>query len=202
MDKGYAAWAARWRVPLGFTLAAAYLVFSQPTRSRLLWGGSIALLGVAMRGWAAGFLEKNQSLATDGPYRYTRNPLYLGSALTGIGLATAGGSVVMLLAFAGLFLLVYGPVMRREEHLLRQKFGAVYEGYRANVPRLVPGRPRSSESPIRIGAVERGDGVSGQAGPAAGERFEWARYRKNREYEAALGFAAALAFLVLKMWLR
>ena len=181
MDKGYAAWAARWRVPLGFTLAAAYLVFSQPTRSGLFGGGSLALLGVAVRGWAAGFLEKNQSLATGGPYRYTRNPLYLGSALTGIGLATAGGSVVMLLAFAGLFLLVYGPVMRREEHLLRQKFGAVYDGYAASVPRLVPGRA---------------------AGPAGGERFDWARYRRNHEYEAALGFAAALVFLVMKMWLR
>jgi len=181
MDKGYAAWAARWRVPLGFALAVAYLVFSQPARPLLVAGGGVALVGLAVRGWAAGFLDKNQSLATSGPYRYTRHPLYLGSALTGIGLATAGGSVEMMLAFAGLFLLVYGPVMRREENLLRQKFGAAYDGYAASVPRLVPGRP---------------------VGPASGESFHWARYRKNREYEAALGFAAALVFLVLKMWLR
>jgi protein-S-isoprenylcysteine O-methyltransferase Ste14 len=181
MDKGYAAWAARWRVPLGFALAVAYLVFSQPTRPLLLAGGSIALLGLAVRGWAAGFLDKHKYLATSGPYRYTRNPLYLGSTLTGTGLATAGSSLVMMLAFAGLFLVVYGPVMRREEHLLREKFGAVYDGYAASVPRLVPGR---------------------RAGPASGDRFNWARYRKNREYEAALGFAAAFVFLVLKMWLR
>jgi len=181
MDKGYAAWAARWRVPLGFVLAIAYLVFSQPTWPLLLAGGSIALLGLVVRGWAAGVLEKNQSLATSGPYRYTRNPLYLGSALTGTGLAIAGSSVVMMLAFAALFLIVYGPVMGREEHLLRQRFGAVYDGYAASVPRFIPGR---------------------QAGPASSDGFEWTRYRKNHEYEAALGFAAALAFLVLKMWLR
>jgi protein-S-isoprenylcysteine O-methyltransferase Ste14 len=181
MDKGYAAWAARWRVPLGFALALAYLVFSQPTQPLLLAGGAIALLGLMVRGWAAGFLEKNQSLATSGPYRYTRNPLYLGSFLTGVGLATAGSSAVLMLAFAGLFLIIYGPVMRREEYLLRQKFGAVYDGYAASVPRFIPGR---------------------QAGPASAERFDWARYRKNREYEAALGFSAALVFLVLKMWLR
>jgi protein-S-isoprenylcysteine O-methyltransferase Ste14 len=181
MDKSYAAWAARWRVPLGFALAVAYLVFSQPTRLLLVAGGGVALLGLAVRSWAAGFLVKNQSLATSGPYRYTRNPLYLGSALTGVGLAIAGGSVVMILAFAGLFLLVYGPVIRREEQLLRQRFGAVYEGYAASVPLLLPWR---------------------RAGPASGESFDWARYRKNREYEAALGFAAALAFLVLKMRLR
>lgn len=189
MDKGYAAWAARWRVPIGFALAVAYLVFSQPTRPLLLAGCGIALLGLVVRGVAAGFLEKNQSLATSGPYRYTRNPLYLGSALTGIGLATAGSSAVMMVAFAGLFLIVYGPVMRREEDLLRQKFGVAYDRYAASVPRFVPGRPRP-------------DGVSGQAGPASGERFDWARYRRNREYEAALGFAGALAFLILKMWLR
>jgi protein-S-isoprenylcysteine O-methyltransferase Ste14 len=181
MDKGYAAWAARWRVPLGFALAAAYLVFSQPSRPLLFAGGSIALLGVLVRGWAAGFLEKNRSLTTSGPYRYTRNPLYLGSALTGIGLATAGNSAVMMLAFVGFFLVVYGPVMRREEYLLRQKFGAVFDDYAASVPRFAPGR---------------------QAAPAPGESFSWARYRKNREYEAALGFAAALVFLVLKIWLR
>jgi protein-S-isoprenylcysteine O-methyltransferase Ste14 len=189
MVKGYAAWAARWRVPLGFALGFAYLVFSQPTQARLVAGVAVALLGLALRGWAAGFLEKNQSLATHGPYRYTRNPLYLGSALTGLGLAIAGGSVLMMLALASLFLLVYGPVMRREEHLLRQKFGAAFDGYAASVALLLPRRPRPG-------------GVSGQAIPASGRRFCWARYRKNREYEAALGFGAALVFLILKMRLR
>ena len=181
MDKGYAAWATQWRVPLGFSLAVAYLVFSQPTRFLLVLGGSMALLGLVVRGWAAGFLDKNRQLTTSGPYRYSRNPLYLGSALTGLGLATAGGSVLMMLAFAGLFLLVYVPVMFREEFFLRQKFGAAYNRYAGSVPLLLPGR---------------------RAGPASSQSFGWARYRKNREYEAALGFAAALAFLVLKMWLR
>ncbi len=189
MDKEYAAWAARWRVPLGFALGFAYLVFSQPTEARLVAGVAVALLGLVVRGWAAGFLDKNQSLATGGPYRYTRNPLYLGSALTGLGMAIAGGSVAIILAFAGLFLLVYGPVMHREEQFLRQKFGAIYDGYSASVPLFLPGRARP-------------DGVSGQAGAVSGGRFHWARYRKNREYEAALGFGAALVFLIVKMRLR
>ena len=181
IDKGYGALAARWRVPLGFVLVIAYLVFCQPTERRLMAGSGVALLGLMVRGWAAGFLDKNQSLATGGPYRYTRNPLYLGSALMGVGLAIAGGSALMVLAFTALFLLVYGPVIRREERTLRQKFGAEYGNYAASVPLLLPGR---------------------RAGPARGERFGWARYRKNREYEALLGFAASLAFLALKMWLR
>jgi len=179
--KAYAAWAARWRVPLGFALGFAYLIVSQLTERRLVAGVAVALLGLVVRGWAAGFLDKNHSLATGGPYRYTRNPLYLGSALTGVGLAIAGGSVVMMLALASLFLLVYGPVIWREEHFLRQKFGAAYEGYSASVPLLLPGR---------------------HPGPASGQSFRWERYRKNREYEAALGLSAALVFLILKMWLR
>jgi len=52
MDEGYAAWAARWRVPLGFALAVAYLVFCQPTRPLLVAGGGVALLGLVVRGWA------------------------------------------------------------------------------------------------------------------------------------------------------
>ncbi len=181
MDRDYAAWAARWRVPMGFVLGAAYLVFSQPTLPLLAAGGGLASLGLVVRGWAAGILEKNLNLATGGPYRYSRNPLYLGTALTGLGLGIAGGSALMMLAFAGLFLLVYWPVIRREESYLRQKFGAVYDEYAALVPLLVPGR---------------------RVGPASDARFAWSRYRRNREYEAVLGFVAALLFLVLKLRLR
>jgi len=168
-------------VPLGFALGFAYLIVSQPTERRLVAGVAVALLGLVVRGWAAGFLDKDHSLATGGPYRYTRNPLYLGSALTGVGLAIAGGSVAIMLALASLFLLVYGPVMRREERFLRQKFGAAYEGYSASVPLLLPAR---------------------HPGPASSQSFRWERYRMNREYEAALGLSAALVFLILKMRFR
>lgn len=181
MDRDYSAWAARWRVPLGFALAIAYLVFSQPTLPLLIAGGALALLGLAVRGWAAGVLEKDLRLATGGPYRYSRNPLYLGSGLIGMGLGIASGSAVMMLAFACLFLLVYWPVIRREELSLRQRFGVVYDEYSASVPLLVP---------------------CGRVGPRSDARFDWARYRRNREYEAALGYVAALLFLVLKMRLR
>ena len=84
-------WAARWRVPLGFLLGVAYLVFCRPTVKLLIAGGAVAAAGVAVRAYAAGHLAKNQSLAMSGPYAYTRNPLYLGSALMGAGFAVAGG---------------------------------------------------------------------------------------------------------------
>jgi protein-S-isoprenylcysteine O-methyltransferase Ste14 len=180
MDSVYAAWASRWRVPLGFALGVAYLIFCQPTVTLLLAGGAVAVVGLALRAYAAGHLAKNQSLATSGPYAHTRNPLYLGSALMGTGFALAGGSWVLGLVLMVLFAAVYWPVIRREEEFLRQEFGDAYERYAQSVPLFLP-RFRKA---------------------AGGEEFQWKRYRKNREHEALLGYLAAMIFLALKIWLR
>jgi protein-S-isoprenylcysteine O-methyltransferase Ste14 len=181
MDKPYAAWAARWRVPLGFVLGAAYLVFSQPTVTLLATGGGITLLGLALRAFSAGCLEKNLALTTGGPYRYTRNPLYLGSFFIGLGFALAGGSWTMGLVFLVFFLMIYWPVMRREERFLRAKFGDLYGRYAEKVPFFFP---------------------TGHSVPDPGVKFRWDQYRRNHEYEAALGYLAAMFFLLVKMKLR
>ena len=180
----YGEWAARLRVPLGFGLGIAYLIFSQPTIGLLEAGAAIALAGLAVRGWAAGYLDKNQRLATAGPYSHTRNPLYLGSLLMGSGFAVAGGSWALGVAFLVLFLLVYWPVMRREADFLRQTFPDVYPRYASAVPLLFP-RPFAARPPA-----------------SAGERFRWTRYKQNREHEAALGYIAGVVFLALKLALR
>jgi protein-S-isoprenylcysteine O-methyltransferase Ste14 len=180
MHSAYARWAARWRVPLGFTLSAAYLIFCRPTVALWLAGGAVALVGIAIRTYAAGYLAKNQSLATSGPYACTRNPLYLGSACVGGGFALAGGSWILGLALVILFVAVYWPVVRREEEFLRREFGDEYERYAQSVPLLIP-RFRCS---------------------AGGTTFQWKQYRKNREYEALLGYVGGMIFLALKVWLR
>jgi protein-S-isoprenylcysteine O-methyltransferase Ste14 len=146
-------------------------------------GGLIALMGLVVRSAAAGFLEKGRALATAGPYRYTRNPLYLGSFIIGAGLAVAGASWVLALAFVVLYALIYAPVMRREEAALRNQFGEAFERYAATVSLFFPGLPKRHNA------------------KAAGERFRWERYRKNREYEAALGYVLVMLFLAIKMYL-
>lgn len=181
MQNSYAEWAARWRVPLGFALGIAYLIFSRPTARLLVAGGGVALVGLALRAWAAGHLDKNRSLATSGPYACTRNPLYLGSALLGLGFGMAGGSWTMLLAFVGLFLIVYWPVVRQEANFLTERFGEEYSRYADRVPLFFP-------------TLSTRD--------AGGERFQWSQYKRNREYSAALGYAAGMVFLALKIWLR
>ena len=184
MDKGFAAWAARWRVPLGFAWGAAYLVFSQPTAQLIALGGSIAFAGMLLRAFSAGFLEKDRSLATEGPYRITRNPLYFGSFLIGVGFSAAGGSWVLALSFLVLFFLIYGTVMRREAYSLQQQFGEDYDRYSQAAGLFFPSFENRPQLPLR------------------GEKFRWARYLRNREYEASLGYAAGMVFLVLKAWLR
>lgn len=187
MDKGYTEWAARRRVPLGFAMGIAFVILSQPTFRLFTIGGVIALLGLLLRALAAGYLEKGRVLATSGPYRHTRNPLYLGSFLMGVGFAVAAGYWLLGLAFLGFFLLIYWPVMHREETELRRRFGADFERYAESVPLFFPLlRTRSKTSDV----------------PLAAEVFRWERYRRNREYEAAFGYFLGLVFLALKLQLR
>lgn len=181
MDKDFSAFVARWRVPFGFALGIAYLVFAQPTWPLLIAGSLVALAGLGIRAYAAGHLVKDQSLATGGPYAYTRNPLYLGSLLIGVGLVVAGAQWVLGVVFVVFFLVVYLPVMRREGRNLRRRFGREFDVYAAAVPLIFPRR-----KPLKPSRT----------------KFDWNRYRRNREYEAALGYLAGVIFLIAKILLR
>lgn len=181
MSKDFSATVARWRVPLGFALGVAYLVFAQPTVPLLIAGSIVALVGLGIRAYAAGHLEKDRSLATAGPYSYTRNPLYLGSLFIGIGLVIAGAQWILGLAFVIFFLVVYSSVMRREARKLREHFGSEYDAYATETPLFFPFRkPHKSSS----------------------RKFDWKQYARNREYEAALGYLGGVIFLILKILLR
>jgi protein-S-isoprenylcysteine O-methyltransferase Ste14 len=182
MDSGYGAWVARWRVPLGLALGILYLVLAQPDVRLLIAGAGVALAGLILRAWAAGYLEKNDRLATGGPYARTRNPLYLGSFFIGVGLAIAGASWILTVAFVAFSLMVYLPVIRREEESLRRRFGEEYERYAERVPLFFP--------------------TARKARPRDGGQFLWSGYRRNHEHEAALGYLAVAVFLWLKIIFR
>lgn len=175
--KRYADRVARLRVPGGFLLVAVFAWFSRPVAASLLWSLPVSLAGLALRGWAAGCLAKNQRLATGGPYAHTRNPLYLGTLLVAAGLAIAARSQGLALLFAAIFLFVYLPVIQLEEQHLREIFPE-YQAYAGQVPALWP---RFTAAPL-----------------TAGTRFCWPLYRKNQEYQAALGFAVGMLFLLWK----
>src|SRR5437879_9798704 len=162
----------RWRVPLGFLCAAIFFWLSRPRPLTLAIGGAIALPGLALRAWATGHLRKNDALATTGPYAYTRNPLYLGSFVIGLGFTIAAGRLILGLLFALLFLGIYVPVMRVETKTLDELFGKDYQDYAAAVPLFLP----------RVTAYRAG---------AAKAKFDPALYRRYREYQAAIGLVVA-----------
>ncbi len=175
--KKFAELVARTRVTAGFLVVAAFLWLARPTPASLLIGGGVALLGVAVRAWAAGHLRKNQQLATSGPYAHVRNPLYVGTLLTGVGFALAGANLVIGAALVGFFVLFYLPVVEEEEsHLAKILPG--YDEYRRRVPRLAPTlRPRYS----------------------GGAPFSAELYRRNREYQALIGYGAVMALLAVRL---
>jgi protein-S-isoprenylcysteine O-methyltransferase Ste14 len=80
---------ARRRVPLGFAFGALVVLLARPTSRSLMIGGAVALVGEACRIWAAGHLEKGLEVTRSGPYRLTRHPLYMGSAIIAAGVAIA-----------------------------------------------------------------------------------------------------------------
>ena len=183
--KAYADRVAKLRVFFGFAMVAAFVWFSAPTPGSLAAGLPVAFAGLALRAWAAGHLEKNRDLAQSGPYRFVRNPLYVGTLLCAAGFAIGSRRWELGALFAAVFLLVYLPVVELEEQHLRGLFSE-YAEYALRVPRLLPfagGRDRG---------IARGPG-----GPPP-KQFQWSLYRRNREYEALAGFLAGVALLGIK----
>ncbi len=177
--KTYADRVARLRVPAGFAMVAAFACFSHPTVKSLAIGLPLAACGLALRAWAAGHLAKDQRLAVSGPYSFTRNPLYLGTLITALGLAAAARSMGLAILFTALFLAVYLPAIELEEqHLMEILPG--YESFAARVPLLLPRWPDQFRP----------------------DRFSPALYKKNREYQALLGAVAGAVWLVVRaIWL-
>jgi protein-S-isoprenylcysteine O-methyltransferase Ste14 len=104
------------------------------------------VIGTILRVWGTAYLGsgvmrgaemQGQEFVAAGPYRYVRNPLYLGSWLLALGvcvLMPPSGAGFFLIAFSVFVLLLIGA----EERFLSAKQGDVYRQYRQNVPRLWP----------------------------------------------------------------
>jgi|SRR5437660_634829 len=175
----------RWRVPLGFACAGLFLLLAKPMPLTLAAGGAVALAGLALRAWASGHIRKNARLAVSGSYAYTRNPLYLGSLVLGLGFTIAASSgvwrfVLLGSLFASLFLGIYLPVMRVEAGTLAELFGEEYRHYSEAVPLLLP----------RLKPYRAGEGTT--------VKFDPNLYLRYREYRAALGLLVAWGVLALK----
>jgi protein-S-isoprenylcysteine O-methyltransferase Ste14 len=174
----------RWRVRLGYPLAVVVVWFSRPTPRSVVVGGLVGVLGLWLRAYAAGYLHKQEILTVTGPYAHTRNPLYLGSAILALGAGLATQSLVSAGLLLVYFAIFYSAVMRREERELHAKHGSAFEEYARAVPLFLPlltARKLSAESAAS---------------------FSLAQYKKNHEWQAAVGFLLLLAVLLAICWIR
>jgi protein-S-isoprenylcysteine O-methyltransferase Ste14 len=180
--KPYADFVQRLRVPAGFLILGGFVLLARPSWVSILYSLPVIFVGMLLRGWAAGHLEKNEKLAVSGPYAYTRNPLYLGSLIVAGGFVVAAQSWWMGVLFLLVFVLVYLPVIEQEASHLAKLFGADYEGYASRVPLLLPW------------------GSSGVA--SSGKRFSWDVFWRNKEQKAWYGALAGMGLLMVRiLWM-
>jgi len=179
---GESSWAKavyRWRVRSALFVLIAILILARPIGRTIACGIGICAVGLFIRGWAAGHIKKEKELAVSGPYRHTRNPLYLGNFVLGLSIAFGTNSAWCVLLFAAYFLAFYPPVILEERERMKRLFPKEYEDYKKKVPAFLPGRRRL---------------------PSDGHRkFSAALYLKNREYRALIGSVVIWAFLIAKM---
>ncbi len=120
---------ARLRVPLGFAFALFVFLLARPTPASMAWGLGVALVGEAIRLWAAGHVEKGREVTSSGPYQWTRHPLYVGSTVMGVGLAIVCNSAIVAALILTYLAVTLTAAVRTEEAWLRATFGSQYNAY-------------------------------------------------------------------------
>ncbi len=168
---------ARSRVPLGFVVGIVAVWLAHPDVRTLAVGGAVAAAGETLRVWAAGHLEKGREVTSSGPYRLTRHPLYLGSAVIGVGVAVASNRAAVAALVLGYLSVTIAAAIRHEEAGMRARFGGRYDAY---------ARPRAGER----GAADLPSSVD--------RRFSLERALRNREHHAIAGLLAVAAIFAIK----
>ena len=125
-----------WLYPLRFVPASV---------PRIWVGSGVFAVALALAIWAIVTITKAGSrvetnkpttmIVTKGPFRFTRNPIYLGFLLGQAGLAIGFDNLWMLATLVPLYLVLRYGVIAREEAYLERKFGDVYRSYRAQTRR-------------------------------------------------------------------
>ncbi len=165
----------RWRVRAGLIGVGLVIILARPDLSSLITGLAVSLPGLLLRTWAAGHLKKDKELTVSGPYRYTRNPLYLGNLIIGLGVIVASQSLWVLGVFVVYFLLFYPLIIQVEVEKMKKLFPEEYEVYAKKTSVLIPYRKPFSPSKKNL--------------------FSGLLFRENKEWRALIG--TVILWLVL-----
>jgi protein-S-isoprenylcysteine O-methyltransferase Ste14 len=175
-----------------------------------LVGVLLAVLAAAIRTWATAYIRPEvmvdgalhtHTVVAEGPYRFVRNPLYLGTNLLALGYSVMASRWGAVLLVAGVFLFNYRIILREERELTLAQ-GENYERFRRAVPRLWP-----SLRPWVVGSVTVGSERNPNWGAGLlGEMFFWglalallvfAITFNIRAYFLALGLSFGVYFFCL-----
>lgn len=138
------------------------------------------LLGIALRVWARGHIERDLYLTQTGPYAFVRHPLYVGSFFLGFGFAAMSCLALVTPLFVLVFLALYAPKVLREDVFLRGKYGREYDRYAARVGAVLP----QLRQPWRVSCFA-----------AEIQRFSWRRVLRQQEWKTWLGVVLVLSTL-------
>jgi protein-S-isoprenylcysteine O-methyltransferase Ste14 len=118
-----------------------------PARTLRLVGWAEIAIAVALMAWAVSTFRRLQTpiipvrparaLAETGPYRFTRNPMYVAFTILYLGVAFAANAFWPLIFLPEAVALVYMFAIKREEDYLRREFGAAYAAYCSRVRRWI-----------------------------------------------------------------
>lgn len=132
---------------IGFGLDAVMGTGSLPSTVALPVGSAAIIAGAGLLGSFVQAFRRgrtpvdpytpSQAIVTDGPYRLTRNPAYVGMALVYAGIAIVANAPWALVPLPAAIAVVDRGVIAREERYLKQKFGTPYEEYTRRVRRWI-----------------------------------------------------------------
>jgi protein-S-isoprenylcysteine O-methyltransferase Ste14 len=132
---------------VGFGLEALLPSASLPAWERWGVGGALVVAGVALlasfntafarKGTAVEPWKPTTAIVTTGPYRFTRNPAYLGMALLYFGIAVMSEALWVLVPLPFVLVVIDRGVIAREERYLERKFGQEYLDFKARVRRWI-----------------------------------------------------------------
>ncbi|MCP5108392.1 MAG: isoprenylcysteine carboxylmethyltransferase family protein [bacterium] len=166
----------KYRSFVGIVGLLAILYVADPNPESVSIGFFFIIAGMFFRGWAAGYIDKDNELATRGPFELTRNPLYFGNFVLGVGIAIAGNNVYCYGIFLLYYLLFFPFLMVIEHRRLREQFGEAYEEWANNSNSFFP----KLKKPKKPG-------------------FNISLYMKNKEYRVLYFSLFIVAIIILKV---
>ncbi|MDQ6950739.1 MAG: isoprenylcysteine carboxylmethyltransferase family protein [Mariprofundales bacterium] len=172
-------WCSSHRIWATAPVVVLLLLMAHPTWWSLLFGALVVLAGEVGRIWASGYIDKNARLATAGPYRFTRNPLYLFNSVVFVGFCLMAANPWAAVVGLAAFTVIYRPTLREEAAYMQQLFGEEFTRWAEEVPLFLPKWTHY---------------------PAQGS-YAWSLVRQHREHKNALAMVLGIALFVgIYLW--